>query len=67
MIPLTLGLDAMRQLVFSAGPSLGFLDVEIEIGLLVILSVVFLIAARHLLRHLERLSIREGRITESRR
>jgi ABC-2 type transport system permease protein len=67
VIPLTLGLDAMRQLVFPSGPALGFLSVEIEIGLLVILSIVFLFAARSLLRHLERLAIREGRITESRR
>ena len=67
LIPLSLGLDAMRQLVFASGPTLGFLNVRIEILVLVVLSVVFLIGARILLGHLERLAVREGRLTENRR
>jgi ABC-2 type transport system permease protein len=67
VIPLTLGMDAMRQLVFKSGPSLGFASVPLEIGVLTGLSVVFLIGARALLRYMERLAIREGRITETRR
>jgi ABC-2 type transport system permease protein len=67
IIPLTLGLDAMRQLVFPSGPSLGFLSVPLEIGILVGLCVVFLAGARYLLGYMERLAIREGRLTESRR
>ncbi len=67
IIPLTLGLDAMRQLVFPSGPALGFLTVRLEIILLVVMSVVFVIGARYLLAHLEVLAIREGRLTESRR
>ena len=67
IIPLTLGLDAMRQLVFLSGPSLGFLSVPLEIGILIVLCVVFLTGARYLLAHMERLAIREGRLTESRR
>jgi ABC-2 type transport system permease protein len=67
IIPLTLGMDAMRQLVFPSGPSLGFIGVGLEISILAALCVVFLIAARALLNHMERLAIREGRITESRR
>jgi len=67
IIPLTLGLDAMRQLVFLSGPSLGFLSVPLEIGILVGLCAVFLVGARYLLAHMERLAIREGRLTESRR
>jgi ABC-2 type transport system permease protein len=67
IIPLTLGLDAMRQLVFESGAALGFLSVPLEIGILAILSVVFVTAAKYLLAYMERLSIREGRITESRR
>ena len=67
VIPLTLGLDAMRQLVFLSGPSLGFLSVPLEIGILVALCVVFLVGARYLLAYMERLAIREGRLTESRR
>ena len=67
IIPLTLGLDAMRQLVFPSGPALGFLTVRLEILLLVVMSVIFVIGARYLLAHLEKIAIREGRLTESRR
>lgn len=67
IIPLTLGLDAMRQLAFPSGASLGFLSVGVEIGVLLALSVVFVSAAFYLLAYMERLAIREGRLTESRR
>jgi ABC-2 type transport system permease protein len=66
-IPLTLGLDAMRQLIFASGASLGFLSVAVEITILIILCVVFLTGAKFLLDYMEKLAIREGRITESRR
>jgi len=66
-IPLTLGLDAMRQLIFPSGAALGFLNVKLEITVLIILCIVFLIGAKFLLDYMERLAIREGRITESRR
>ena len=66
-IPLTLGLDAMRQLVFASGPSLGFLNVELEIFILIALSIIFLFAVRILLSHIEKLAVREGRLTENRR
>ena len=67
IIPLAVGMDAMRQLVFSDGPSLGFLSVPVELGILCILSVGFLVGARYLLAHMERLAIREGSLTDSRR
>lgn len=67
VIPLTLGLDAMRQLAFPSGSALGFLTVPVELSILAFLSVVFLFGARVLLAHMEKLAIREGRITESRR
>jgi len=67
IIPLTLGMDAMRQLIFPSGPSLGFLSVPVEVSILVILSVIFLVASKYLLEHIEKLAIREGRLTESRR
>lgn len=67
IIPLTLGMDAMRQLVFPSGPSLGFLSVAVEIRVLILLTVIFVVAARFLLAHIEKLAIREGRLTESRR
>jgi len=66
-IPLTLGLDAMRQLIFPSGASLGFLNVTVEITVLIVLCVVFLTGAKFLLDYMERLAIREGRITENRR
>jgi len=66
IIPLTLGLDAMRQLAFASGPSLGFLSVEMELGILLVLAVIFLGGARWLLGYMERLAIREGRLTEAR-
>ena len=67
IIPLTLGMDAMRQLVFSGGETFGFLSVPIEIGILTGLCVLFIIASKWLLAKMERLAIKEGRITENRR
>jgi ABC-2 type transport system permease protein len=67
LIPLTLGMDAMRQLVFPSGFKIGFLNVPVEIGILAGLAVLFLLASRLLLAYMERLAIREGRLTESRR
>jgi ABC-2 type transport system permease protein len=67
MIPLTLGLDAMRQLLFASGPALGFISVPLEILILVGLSAVFITGARLLLKYMEKLAKREGRLTEARR
>ena len=67
LIPLTLGLDAMRQLVFPSGSALGFLSVRVETTVLLVLCAVFLVTAKLLLDHIEKLAIREGRLTESRR
>ncbi|HNB35777.1 MAG TPA: ABC transporter permease [Anaerolineales bacterium] len=67
IIPLTLGMDAMRQLIFPTGVQFGFLTVGLEIIILAVLSVVFLVTAKILLARVEKLAVREGRITESRR
>ncbi|MCK6583069.1 MAG: ABC transporter permease [Anaerolineales bacterium] len=67
VIPLTLGMDAMRQLVFPTGFKFGFMTVQLEILILAVLSVVFLVTAKVLLAHIERIAVREGRLTESRR
>ena len=64
IIPMSLGLDAMRQLVFPVGASLGFLSVPVELAVLTGLSAAFLIGAHFLLSYMERLSIREGRLTD---
>jgi ABC-2 type transport system permease protein len=66
LIPLTLALDAMRQLAFASGSASGFLDPRLEGCILAGLSVVFVFAAHRLLAFMERLAITEGRLTESR-
>ncbi len=67
VIPLTLGMDAMRQLAFPTGVQFGFLSTRLEIIALAVLSVVFLVGAKLLLDYTEKLAIREGRVTEARR
>jgi len=67
VIPLTLGMDAMRQLAFSSGSQYGFLSTRLEIVALAVLSVAFLVGAKLLLDYTEKLAIREGRVTEARR
>ncbi len=62
LIPLTLGLDAMRQMLFPLGwPS--FLPVEWEIGILVALVVLFLIGAAKSFAFIERRAKIEGRLS----
>ena len=60
LIPLTAGMDAMRQLLFDAE---GFWPVGVEVAILGVLSVAFVVGAKWLLAYLERLSREEGRIT----
>ncbi len=67
IVPLTLGLDAMRQLVFATGPTLGLLSVEIEIGALIVLAVAFVAAAKYWLGKMEQKAITEGTLTDRRR
>lgn len=64
IIPLTLGMDAIRQLIFPSGALLGFLSVHLEIIVLAALSVFFIIAAFYMLRRMEKAAIREGRLTD---
>jgi ABC-2 type transport system permease protein len=66
IIPMTLALDALRQLSFASGAQVGFLDVHTEAAVLAGLCIVFLTAAKWMLHHLERLAIAEGRLTDSR-
>lgn len=67
IIPLTVGLDAMRQLLFPSGATLGFLSVPVEIAVLAVLTALFITAAWWLLGYMERIAIREGRLLEYRR
>lgn len=67
IVPLTLGMDAMRQLVFATGPTLGFLPVQVEVAVLLVLAVGFVAAARFWLSYMERRAIEEGTLTDRRR
>ena len=67
ILPLTLGLDAMRQLLFSAGATLGFLSVPVEASILAVMSVLFIGAAYQSLSKLEARGRRDGRLIEKRR
>jgi ABC-2 type transport system permease protein len=60
LIPLTAGMDAMRQVLFQ---SQGFVNVWYEIGLLAVLALIFLTLARRTLALLERKAREEGRLT----
>ncbi len=62
-LPLAVGLDAMRQLVFAGSDVQGILPVGIELAILAVMGVVFIVGARIALRHLEHLARREGRLT----
>ena len=66
LIPLTLGLDAMRQLLFPQNPLFGFLSVPVELIILIGLTIVMIAGARLSLERLETLSRREGRLTDRR-
>jgi hypothetical protein len=53
--------------VFASGATLGFLNVKLEAVVLAALSILFIAGAKFLLDYMERLAIKEGRITENRR
>jgi ABC-2 type transport system permease protein len=61
-IPLAVGLDAIRQLAF-VGTDVGLLPPTVEAAILVVMTVVFTLAARWSLRVLEQRARVEGRLT----
>ncbi len=64
ILPITLGLDAMRQLLFPAMlGNLRFLSPTVELGILAGLAVVFLFLAHRALSFFETLARREGRLS----
>jgi ABC-2 type transport system permease protein len=62
-LPLGVGLDALRQLVFAGEDVGGILPVGTEALILAAMGVVFLVGARLALAYLEKLARREGRLT----
>lgn len=62
VLPLTLGVDALRQVLLGEGAR-GLLPVRVELAALAGFTVVFLAAAHFSLRWLETLAKREGRLT----
>ncbi|MFQ5694259.1 MAG: hypothetical protein ACE5IM_14635, partial [Nitrospinota bacterium] len=64
IIPMTLGLDAMRQMLFPGLLEWRLLDPFLELYILIGLAVVFVLLARRALAYLERLSKQEGRLTQ---
>jgi ABC-2 type transport system permease protein len=63
LVPLTLGVDALRQVLLGAGAR-GLLPATLETAILAGFAAVFLVLARSALAHLEGLSKREGRLTQ---
>lgn len=64
IIPMTLGLDALRQLLYpGSGAEYGFLPVNLELAILAVLSVVFLILSKYSLDYMEWLGKSTGRLT----
>lgn len=62
-IPLTLGLDAMRQLLFGPEKAAGFLPVWQEMLALAGLAVILFLLAHRALNFMENLARREARLT----
>lgn len=64
IIPITLGLDGIRQITLPGSEALAFLSVPVEITMLAIVTVVFSIAAVYLLKRMEEKGRRDGTLTE---
>ena len=62
LLPLAVGLDAIRQLTFSQVSDVGVLPPATEAAILVAMSVAFLVLARLALSHFERRARAEGRL-----
>jgi ABC-2 type transport system permease protein len=63
LLPLTLGVDALRQVLLGSAAR-GLLPVATETAILAACTILFLGLARVALGYLERLSKREGRLTQ---
>jgi ABC-2 type transport system permease protein len=62
-LPLTTGIDALRQIMFPNVADGGLMPVWLEVVILAVLSVVCILLARFALAHLQRRAREEGRLT----
>jgi ABC-2 type transport system permease protein len=62
LIPATLGLDALRQSLIPQSKSFAFLSFNVEIILLILLSVIYINSSFVLARRIEKIARREGRL-----
>ena len=63
LIPVAIGLDAIRQLAIPGGAGLGIFSVNIELLFLLLLVVLFAVIARRALATMEALGKKEGRLS----
>lgn len=63
VIPFTLGLDAMRQLIFPSMAEWGLVSPVLELVILVIMGIILIICARAALDYMERLGRKKGTLT----
>jgi ABC-2 type transport system permease protein len=63
LVPLTTGIDALRQILFPGAVGQGLLPIWIEVIILSVLSILFIAVARYALARLERRARQEGRLT----
>jgi ABC-2 type transport system permease protein len=63
VLPLTTGVDALRQVLFREETARGLMPLKVEVGLLALLALVFITLAGWLLATLERRARQEGRLT----
>lgn len=63
LIPVALGLDAVRQLAIPGGEGLGVFSAEVEVLLLLLLTCLFVVLARRALAFMEALGKKEGRLS----
>jgi ABC-2 type transport system permease protein len=64
VIPITLGLDALRQLLYPAtGAQYAFLSIHLELAILFVLCVAFMFLSKASLDYMEKLGKTSGRLT----
>lgn len=63
LLPMTLGLDALRQLLLQGGLKFGIWSVDVEIAALTLLTLLFYLLSSIFLRKVEEYGKREGTIT----